>query len=310
MGQRSPSLEVLLLLRAARGTGALEALMRTAATPSELCERTDLTERGAETLVDVLEAEGFLQRVGDSYEPTNRSLGFLAKTDVRSIGSLPATLDRLDRGFELTDTLCTDDPRPMDARERRNNLGAKAALDEATVRAVVTEIVRTAPDATQLLEVGGAPGRYAVEFAARGLEVTLTDTPPRLADSKALLAGESVRLLEATTPDTLPEGRFDLVVGIEHASRCAPAVNRRLVERTTDILEPGGSLVLVERLEGSGATQRAVELLLETDAGRLYDADRYLEWFDACGLEAVAVNSIPGTAFHTITGHRPADDCL
>ncbi|MCU4751633.1 class I SAM-dependent methyltransferase [Halobacteria archaeon AArc-curdl1] len=307
MSQRSPSLEVLLLLRAARETGALEALMRTAATPSELCERTDLTERGAESLIDVLEAEGFLQRVGDSYEPTNRSLGFLAKTDVRSIGSLPAILDRLDRGFELDETLCTDAPRPIDARERRNNLGAQAAVEEATVRAVVTEIVRTAPDATRVLEISGAPGRYAVELASRGLEVVLTDTPARLADSKAILAGKSVRPLEADTPADMPAERFDITVGIEYASCFAPAANSRLVERATERLKPGGWLVLVERLEGEGATRRAVELLLETDAGRVYDGDRYLEWFEEYGLEESAVSTIPGTGFHAIAGRWPLD---
>ncbi|WP_312911572.1 methyltransferase domain-containing protein [Natronosalvus caseinilyticus] len=306
----TPSLELLLLLRAARETGALEALMTTAGTPTDLASETDLTERAAETLVDVLEAEGFLADVNGAYEPTNRSLGFLAKTDVRSIGSLPATLDRLDRGLEA-DWLLTDDrPTETDA-ERRNRLGRAAAADETNIRALVTAAIRIAPEARRVLEVGGAPGRRAVEFARRGTDVTLYDEAEAIADSRAILAHEPVAVLEGSVPGGLSEtlegattDRFDLLVAVDQLSRLDPAANETLVDAAVDGLAPGGWLVVAERLEGSAATRAAVETLLETPAGRVYPTDRYREWFERAGLERWTVESVPGTAYAVLAGRR------
>ncbi|UTF54694.1 class I SAM-dependent methyltransferase [Natronosalvus rutilus] len=293
-----PSLELCLLLRAARETGALEALMTTAETPTDLASETDLSERAAETLVDVLEAEGFLEDVVGAYEPTNRSLGFLAKADVRSIGSLPTTLDRLDRGLE-TDWLLTDDRPTETDTERRNRLGRAAAADEATTRALVTAAIRVAPEARRVLEVGGAPGRRAVEFARRGVDVTLYGDPEAVTDSRAILAGEPVAVLEGAVVDG-----FDLIVAVDQLSCLGPAANETLVDAAADALEPGGWLVVAERLEGPPATRVAVETLLETTAGRVYPTDRYREWFERAGLERWTVESVPGTAYVVLAGRR------
>ncbi|MFC7231684.1 class I SAM-dependent methyltransferase [Saliphagus sp. GCM10025308] len=304
----TPSFELCLLLRAARETGALEALMTTAETPTDLASETDLTERAAETLVDVLEAEGFLKDVGGAYEPTNRSLGFLAKADVRSIGSLPATLDRLDRGLEA-DWLLTDDRPTETDTERRNRLGRAAAAVEATTRALVTAAIRVAPEARRVLEVGGAPGTHAVEFARRGVDVTLYDESKAVADSQAILAHESVDVLEGNVPDGLSEtlegiDGFDLIVAVDQLSRLGPAANETLVDAAVDALAPGSWLVVAERLEGPAATRSAVETLLETPAGRVYATDRYREWFERAGLERWTVESVPGTAYIVVAGRR------
>ncbi|MFP8957358.1 methyltransferase domain-containing protein [Natrialbaceae archaeon A-CW3] len=306
----TPSLEVLLLLRAARETGALEALMTTADTPEALAAETDLTPRAATTLVSALETEGFLVRVDGTYEPTNRSLGFLAKTDVRSIGSLPSTLDRLERGLELASTMRGNDPNTMTDVERRNRLGALAAVDESTVRTVVTELVHVAPDTQRVLEIGGTPGRHAAEFAARGFDVTVYDRPEHLVASRGVLAPADVETLEGTIPDGLADtlagvDRFDLVTAIEQTHRFGPDANERLIQAGVDVLRPGGSLALVTALEGEAASRAAVDALTTTAEGRWYAPDVYRGWLEAAGLEAVSVRPVPGSAVHVVTGRKP-----
>lgn len=315
MSRPTPSLEVLLLLRAARRTGALEALMTTARTPAELAAETQLTDRAAQTLVEVLESEGFLAAVDGGYEPTNRSLGFFAKTDVRSIGTLPATLDRLDRGLELESVLTGDEPTPPSSVARRNRLGAAAAVDESTVRAIVTELVHLAPDADRVLDVGGAPGRYAVEFAARGADVTLYDTADRLDDSAAILAHRDLHLLKssaatleglaASLPRDVGADAYDLLAVVDVSHRLGPDANRQLLEAATSLLDLGARVAFVERLEGEPSSRAAVTSLLETSAGRQYPTQRYREWFDAVGLEGCAVTSVPGTAYSVVRGRVP-----
>ena len=307
-----PSLETLLLLRAARKTGALEALMTTAETPADLAAETRLTERTAQVLIVALEREGFLTAVDGTLEPTNRSLGFLAKRDVQSIGSLPHRLDLLDRGLALPEPLEGAPPMATVA-DTRNRLSAAAAREEAAVRATVTAVHRLAPDAGRLLEIGGAPGRHAREFVARGCSCTLVDTGDRLEASDALLAHSEVDTLATPVPSDLSlalgdgstaADRFDLIVSIDHLHRVGPAGNRQFFADAIDHLSPDGWIAVVDRFEGSAATRAAVEALLETAAGRVHDAECYREWLEAVGFHEPVVEPVPGTDRHLVAARR------
>lgn len=317
MSRPTLELETLLVLRAARETGALEALMTSADAPADVAAETGITPRAAESIVAILESEGFLERVRGSdgrevYEPTNRALGFLAKTDLRSIGTISAALDRLDRGLDLPEAVRTGDPEPPTELEERHRLAAEATVDEATVRAVVTAALRFAPDATHVLDVAGAPGRYAVEFAARGRTVTLLDRGDRLEASRAILAGSSVSRLERSAGDpiaTVPEpgDPVDLAVAVDRTYRYDPAENERLLASAFAAIEPGGWFVVVDRLRdrSPGASRATATALLETPAGRAYDESTYRGWFAAAGFEAVHLEAVPGTDRQAIGGRKP-----
>lgn len=303
-------LETLLLLRAARETEALEALMTTAETPAALAAETGITDRAARVLVDALEAEGFLERVDGSSEPTNRALGFLAKTDVRSIGPVPARLDALDRGLALPETMRSGEPPAESAVETRNRLGAAAATDEATVRAVVTAAIRTHPDAARVVDVGGAPGRYAREFAARGLEVTLFDRSDRLEGAAGVVVGTDVSTVEGAVPGPIPETDVDLAFVADLSHRLGPDANREVVDAAFDALAPGGRLVLIDRVRGRspGWTAAAIAGLAETDAGRAYPVEDYREWLADAGFAGGHFEDVPGTDRGAIVGRRPPDE--
>ncbi|MEF8773649.1 MAG: hypothetical protein V5A37_02890, partial [Halobacteriales archaeon] len=175
----------LFLLWAARETGALDALAREADTPAEVAAAADVDERAADLLVAALDRAGFLERVDGAHEPTNRLLGFLAAADLRSVGRLPDALDAVSALAALPETMATGDPPESGDCHRR--LGARAATDEATVRAVATAAVRQAPDADRVLDVRGAPGHYARAMAHLGRDVTLADRQPAIARSRPLL---------------------------------------------------------------------------------------------------------------------------
>jgi len=303
-----PPLEVQLLLRAARETGALEALMTSAETPAELTDQTDLTARGAELLVSALTLEGFLEYVDGSYEPTNRSLGFLAKRDVRSIGTLPVRLDRLERGETLARTLETDDPPAMTTREQRNQLGNAAAVDGATVRAVVTALENLHPEGDAALIIRGAPGRYARELRVRGLECTILDSSERLQAAEALLGPADITCVEGSVTSGLttaleaspvgPHERFDLIVAIDCCFRFGSDVIERLIADGGAHLAPGGWLAIIERLEQPAVV--TTEALLETSAGRCYAVEQYHEWFETTGLTNEMSRRIPSTPYHLV----------
>ncbi|WP_435344343.1 methyltransferase domain-containing protein [Haloarchaeobius sp. HRN-SO-5] len=313
--------ETLFLLWAARETGVLDALLSDADTPAEVADRTDVTERAARLTVEALADEGFFTPVDGTYEPTNRALGFLAASDLRSVGSIPADLDDLDALQALPATMTGADPPAGGAASDaelaaetapdewvRNRLGRVEATDEATVRASVTVAQHAAPDADRVVDLGGAPGPYAREFARRGYDVTLLDGRPRLDASTSLLERESVTTV-AWDPSTVDEADSLPVDGVDCAfvpmrtSEFSRATNRRLVAAAADALVPGGWLVVVDHLRGrSPAATPTTVARLALGAGEAYHPSTYREWFEAAGLQAVQVRDVPGTNRQTVLG--------
>jgi hypothetical protein len=283
-----------LLLWAAREAGVLEALVRRAGTPAELAREVDIPADAAERLVHALDAHGYLRRVGDAYEPTNRLLGFLATRDVRSVGDLPLALDTLSAWVALPDTLAgADAPRP----DTRSRLGAAWKAEEAAVRAVVTAGERRAPDAREVVVLHDGPGRHAREFRARGRTVTLLDTAARLGPLGPLLAATDIDSVAGDPRDRIPDA--GLVFGVGVGERYAPAGLRAVLASAR---EAAPVVVLVERLRGDAdAALRRVELLASGDAGDCYSADQWETWLAEAGFEPDC-EAVPGTDRHAIVG--------
>jgi hypothetical protein len=295
----------VLLLYLARETGVMEALLSSAETPAEAATEANVPDRTARILARGLEDRGFFERVGDTYEPTNRSLGFLTRTDPRSIGSVPHRAAKLERLLELPESPEGSSGKvPTGAPEHwvENRLGAIEATDEATVRATVTAAVREAPGAERVVDVGGAPGTFAREFDRRGREVTLCVPDTEAAPTRRLLAAEDVTVLERSLPpESLPSAELAFVPAITR--RLSPEDNCQLLGTLVDALAPGGTAVVVDVLRDRPGSTLANGLeALATADGEVYTADRYREWFLHAGFGGVAVRAIPGTERCAIVG--------
>lgn len=298
----------LLLLRAARETGVIDAITTKTGTVSGVAAETGVTEHAARVTLGVLADRGFLELVGDEYEITNRALGLLAKTDVRSIGPLPHQLDCLDRALALPETMRTGEPPAEPEHWTANFMGAMASADEATVRACVTAAVHERPDADRVLDVGGGPGTFATEFARRGFDVTLFDQPDVIDLDERHLEHEAVDLVAGDVLDSLPSG-FDLVFCSRVAHVFSPDENRRLLENVHDALDPGGVAVLTDYVRGRSefAPTMAAHMLAQTGTGATYTADEFTEWLADAGFDDPRVADVPGTDLQAIVGGRSID---
>lgn len=294
----------LLLLRAARETGVLDALVSEADTPADVAAATGVTERAAELTVDALRDAGLLADVGDGVEPTNRMLGFITKTDVRSIGSLPRELDRVEALVALPETMRSGAPPDPGVKATRNRLGAEAAADDASVRAAVTAAVREHPDAASVLVVAGGAGRHAVEFARRGFDVTMLDEQPVVDAVEARLDSERVDLRAGDPLDGVA-GEFDVVFHAGVARERGPGENRELLRAAREATGDGGLAIHVDVLrDGTPDAGETAALLATTDAGECYDAATLGEWFADAGFDAVREGDVPGTDYRFVAGRR------
>lgn len=300
--------EERLLLWAAREAGVLDALLTEAGSSKEVADATGITERAAEITIEALAEYGYFERVGESYEPTNRALGFLTKTDVRSIGSAPHALDSLSRWFALPETMATGEVPEKPANWTRNFMGAMASVDSQTIRASVTAAEHAHPRPDTVLDVGGGPGTFAREFARRGADVTLLDQSDVIEIVSPLLESESVNLVSGDMLDSLPTG-FDLVFCSRITHMFGPEENSQLFENCFEALDSGGILVCTDFVRGRSARAPsfAVNMLAQTENGNTYSEDEYREWLTAVGFEELAIRDVPGTELQAIIGQKPRE---
>jgi hypothetical protein len=306
----------LLLLRAARETGVLNALVSNAQTPEDVAAETGVTERAAVMTVDALLDMGLLEDVSRGVEPTNRMLGFVTKTDVRSIGQLPHHLNRVDALVDLPETMQTGDVPERGPDWTRNRLGDQAAEDDAWVRAAVTTAVRERPAADSVLVVAGGAGQHAVEFARRGFDVTMLDDPAVVEAVTPLLEHERVDLvagnpLDGVDGDHDGDGDFDIVFHARVAREHGPDDNRRLLVSAQRAASEGGLAIHVDSFAtedgDSGGTADAAltaELLATTADGECHEEAAVGEWFTDAGFADVRASDVPGTPYRFVAGDR------
>jgi len=296
----------LLLLRAARETGVLDALVSSADTPAEVAEQAGVTERAAEATVGALVDLGFLEWVGGGVEPTNRMLGFVTKTDARSIGSLPHELDVADALVDLPEAMQTGEVPEFGVDEEttlRNRLGAAAARDAAEVRAAVTAAVREHPDAESVLVVGDDAGQHAVEFAHRGFDVAFQHERAVVDALQPLLAPEPVELVAERATEAI-DADADLVV-LPHALCTRSDANaRELLAAAGESAATDGVVVAVDTFGSDPAL--TAELLATTAGGAVRERSTVAEWFAESGLAAAATGDVPGTRYGVVAGRRRA----
>ncbi|WP_318567269.1 methyltransferase domain-containing protein [Salinigranum marinum] len=308
-----PDHEELLLLWSARRTGVLDALTTTAGTADGVAAETELDRATAARFVRTLADYGYLRRVGEEYEPTNRALGFLATRDVRSIGATPRALDLLDSIADLgaedggsRDDAAGDADEPDVSSERlRHRLGAQVARPAGEVRAGVTAAVDAAPDAERVVDVYGGAGRYAAEFARRGHGATLVDSARVLDAVGPMLAGQDVETVVAERATAVPVDNADLAVLAGVVQRRSPESNRALLRSTHDALGPGGAVVVLEPLRGRSARARRVAVeRLAVGRGDAYAAETVEGWLDEAGFVDRETRDVSGTDQGAVVGRR------
>lgn len=301
----------LALLWAARETGLLEALLRQTGSPSEAAAVAGVTERAARVTVDALVDLGFFQRVGDGVEPTNRALGLLATRDVRSIGEVPAALDRFDALARLPSAMRRNEPdrqsRTRTAQETRHRVGANEAVDDATVRATVDAIHAANPDAERVLALADGPGRHARELVERGPAVTLLDGADVADAVGPLLARSDVAIQTGSLADVEPAA-YDLVFLVDGLWSGTAAENRYTIQSVERALTPDGAFVAVEPLrDRSDAATSVAATALATGTGEPYTEATVAGWCVAADLDDVSASDVPGTPYQAVAAERHDD---
>jgi SAM-dependent methyltransferase len=218
------------------------------------------------------------------------------------------------RGWlELPEVIQTGKPVPKDPADHdiKTMVSAMGERDPAVVEEVVERCLAYAGHPETMIDVGGAVGHVARQFARCGVRATLLDRPAVLPVAREFLAGDGrdIALVEGDFTETLPAGPFDLVYFGNVFHIYSPATSARLVREAYPVVSPGGVVAIQDYLWGRSARAAvfAVNMLQATDEGGVWSEVQYREWLDAAGFTTIEVLDLESAGTHLVLARKPLD---
>ncbi|HUR18546.1 MAG TPA: class I SAM-dependent methyltransferase [Acidimicrobiales bacterium] len=175
--------------------------------------------------------------------------------------------------------------------------------------AMVDACLARAPGAKRVLDLGGCHGEHSLEFAGRGLSVTLQDRPviTEIVRRRGRLAQAGVEVFTGDLFEVLPDQRFDIVF-------CSGVVDgfederiQQMYRRVEPLVAPGGMFVLCVFLDGGHAAAAlfAVLLLAIGSTGHINDEADHRRWLAEAGLGSVERVDLFGGRHSLLVARRP-----
>jgi len=271
-----------MLFDALATAGVLGALPATA---SEAARTLGLHAHAVRVALDALAAWGIVSRDADGrYAPGAGMPGpedaAAIRHHARAVRGWTAHLDARLRG----------DPegRAAGMTEPALFLDALAVTARRSAPGVVDLCLARFPDARRVLDLGGGHGEYSLEFARRGLAVTMQDLPEmiRVVRHRRGLEEAGVDLFEGSFFEAIPEGPFELAFccGITHTFDGEH--NLALYRRLRPLVAPDGGVVVITFLRGRRPLVDvfAVQMLVNGTGGDTHSEAEYRRWLGAAGF--------------------------
>jgi cyclopropane fatty-acyl-phospholipid synthase-like methyltransferase len=267
----------------------------------QLAEEVGASRRGLRILCDALTTLTVLEKSHEGYRNSPLAFEILLPGAPRSrTALLRHNAELYERWGGLYDAVKSGkpvleervDPRLKGDEERF----AEAMADSARAIAGQTAERLDLSHATHLLDVGGGPAVYAVEFLRRypSLKVTVLDDAKTLEVARQTLAeaglAESITLQPGDAFEASLDQRFDFVFMSNLVHAYSYDSNRSLVARLSEFMVAGGVMCIKDFLLEANRTAPpwgaifAVNMLVNSEEGDCYTVDEVKQWFEGAGL--------------------------
>jgi SAM-dependent methyltransferase len=285
--------------------GVFEALGRRRLSAGVMANRIEGDPRAVRMLLDSLTGMQVLVKEGSAYQISAAMLPLLTDGPTSALGMLKHHAALWHTWSRLTDIVKGSGPAPSKSSFRRGQAEARAftlAMRDGARRlapGVVEEV--NLKGRKHLLDLGGGPGVYAASFARKypDLRVTVVDLPA------VALVGEE---LTAEYPDVKTRVTFfaadldrDPLPEDADAAFLSHVIHgqseeqvRSLFKRVAEALSPKGLFVVrdfytdADRTTPAGASLFALNMLVNTRAGRTYSAKEVIAWLKKAGFKTAS----------------------
>jgi hypothetical protein len=233
-----------------------------------IARAANVSEVGAELILDCLDALGYVQKKDNQYAFTKRGFKNLSLGSPHNFRHFILFCDYLYKGYlHLDETIRLGKRAQSNMLEEMTDyeweLFSRAMIDiSKTNYKEVAGKIPVAKSAAKMLDLGGSHGLYSIELCKRnpGLKATIVDLPPvkKYADEciNQHNAGNSVSFLALDfMKDELPENN-DIVLAFNIIHGLNPSENEALAHKVYKSLNNGGKYVILDQIKGIGGSSQ------------------------------------------------------
>ena len=279
------------------------AMGKTSWTVRALSKKLRSSERGVDILCRNLASAGVLRKNGARYQNTRLGQTVLNKRSPQYSG---AYLDLMQRQWDdwsqLSQSIRSGKPvegkEPETPKYRRSFSWAMHQRSIKPAKEVARQL--NLRHARSLLDLGGGPGTYALEFLAANspLHATVMDRKAALKVAKEIAGGcQHGKRLSYHAGDFFHDpinGVYDIIWVSNVIHIYSPRENTKLFKKLFSHLHPQGRLIIQDTflMDPNGLVPQetnlfAVTMLLFTDTGNTYKAKDVHGWIKSAGFRSV-----------------------
>ncbi len=180
-------------------------------------------------------------------------------------------------------------------------------------------IARETPvgDAKTLLDVGGGPGTYSLEWCKlhNHLRATIFDIAPVLEVTKNYIESYGLQGRVDTKPgdfhkDDLGDSQYDLVLMANILHMYDAGMSRALVAKAVKAVKPGGRIIIhgfctnQSQTGPLGDTLFSLNIGMLTEGGRAHPVQEKIDWLEGTGVSDIRHFRIEAIPTGVLTGRR------
>jgi SAM-dependent methyltransferase len=311
-------MEAKVLLAAAE-LRLFDALRGKGATAEEAARAVRGTVRGTTMLLDALAAMEVISKTGHVYRNHPDLEPFLLDDAPSHYTAMLRHRNLLFRRWAALEDIITGKAgveghahRPLLTERDANENFIRAMC--AVTREIASQVVdhNDLGGVRTIADFGGGPGVYLEEICRRrpDIQAYLVDLPLTLEVARKILAGSEAGgrlrlvpwdLFKDPPPSDLPPLDLALISQVIHGE--GREENRALFAKLASLLNPGGRLLVHERIVSADRTQPrdaaifAVNMLAMTPAGNVYTEEEIHAWGRAAGLVPEPGESVSDRTF-------------
>jgi len=185
------------------------------------------------------------------------------------------------------------------------------AMDSPWKKRLTPEIVdiclRSIDRVERVMDVGGAPGTIAREFANRGIQVVIYDLPESVSvTAEELSSVANIDVLSGDATEELPAGGYDIVFLGNLCHGQSPEDNVKILQQSHNRLREGGIVVIFENIRGESylGARLALHMITQSPRGNVYTREEYRGWLDEAGFSGMVITPLSDKSWQLIIASR------
>ena len=277
-------------------------------TAQELADKLQLNANAVERLLDSLVNLNLLQKEGIIYYNTFNSSKYLVKGKGSYVGYVALyhksrynVWGNLDKSLKSGKPLASASFLAPEKNQINNYARAMSARAQLEVNDVLERIDLS--DCKRLLDLGGAPGTFALAFSNQypSLDITVFDLETMMDISREITHNKASIHLVSGDFDSDPIGSEYCAVFM---SQILDSLGKKGVEdlflKVFNSLKKGGKVIIRDYIlqnnntESEASMFRSINVLLTTNVGRLYNLEEYFLMLQHVGFSNIQFIQLPG----------------